>query len=242
MPRSDLSEHGERVTVRAADSTRWCLVVPVKRLGLAKTRLAGPGVPPPLRERLALAFAADMVSAAFSASRVTDILVVTDDPQATEVLGGIGATVVRDEPDAGLNAAFLFGAKAARQKFGTDMGIAACTADLPALRGPELDIALAQITDGDRFFIADAHDIGTTMLFAPPGVDLDPRFGGPSRAAHTASGALELPGARFGRGVQISSLRRDVDTAEDLAGALLLGVGPHTAAVWSAQDPVASGV
>ena len=225
MPRSDLSEHGERLTVRAAGSARWCLVVPVKRLGLAKTRLAGPGVPPPLRERLALAFAADMVSAAFSASRVTDILVVTDDPRAAEVLGAIGATVIPDEPDAGLNAAFMFGAAAARRKLGTDIGIAACTADLPALRGPELDIALARIADGSRSFIADAHDIGTTMLFAPPGVELDPRFGGPSRAAHAASGAVELPGDR------ISSLRRDVDTAEDLADALLLGVGPHTTAV-----------
>lgn len=236
MPRSDPSEHGERATVRAVPGTRWCLVVPVKRLGLAKSRLAGPDVPPPLREQLALAFAADMVTASFSASRVADIVVVSDDPRAAEVLSGIGATVVPDEPDAGLNAAFLFGAAAARRKLGTDIGIAACTADLPALRGPELDFALAQIGGGTHFFVADAHDIGTTMLFAPPGVELDPRFGGPSRAAHVAAGAVELPGHR------ISSLRRDVDTAADLADALVLGVGPHTSAVWGARDAVASGV
>jgi 2-phospho-L-lactate guanylyltransferase len=210
-------------------------VVPVKRLGLAKTRLAGPGVPPPLRERLALAFAADTVSAAFTASRVREAIVVTDDPQAAEVLGALGATIVPDEPDAGLNAAFLFGAEAARRKFGTGMGIAACTADLPALRGTELDIALEQISENARHFIADAHDIGTTMLFAPPGVDLDPRFGGPSRSAHAAGGAIELPAAG------ISSLRRDVDTAADLADALVLGVGPHTTAVWSTREPVVLG-
>lgn len=236
MPRSDLSEHGASDTVRVRTDTRWCLVVPVKRLGLAKTRLAGPDMPPALRERLALAFAADMVSAAFSASRVADILVVTDDPRAAEVLGGIGATVVPDEPDAGLNAAFMFGATAARQKLGPEMGIAACTADLPALRGAELDIALGRIVGGVRHFISDAHDIGTTMLFAPPGTDLEPRFGGPSRAAHAASGAVELASDR------ISSLRRDVDTAADLADALLLGVGPHTTEVWSARDRVCSGV
>jgi 2-phospho-L-lactate guanylyltransferase len=236
MPRSDPFEHSQRSTVRAVPETRWCLVVPVKRLGLAKTRLAGPDVPPPLRERLALAFAADMVSASFSAALVADVVVVSDDPRAAEVLGGIGATVVPDEPDAGLNAAFLFGAAAARQKLGTDIGIAACTADLPALRGPELDIALAQISGGVHFFVADAHDIGTTMLFAPPGVELDPRFGGPSRAAHAANGAVELPGDG------ISSLRRDVDTAADLADALRLGVGPHTSAAWGARDAVASGV
>lgn len=236
MPRSDLSEHGADATVRTAGNTSWCLVVPVKRLGLAKTRLAGPGVPAPLRERLALAFAADTVTAALSAAHVAHAVVVSDDPRAAEVLTAIGATVVPDEPDAGLNAAFLFGAASARREFGTGMGIAACTADLPALRGPELDIALAQMGGETRSFIADAHDIGTTMLFAPPGLDLDPRFGGPSRAAHTASGARELPPDR------ISSLRRDVDTAADLADALLLGVGPHTTAAWGARERVCSGV
>jgi 2-phospho-L-lactate guanylyltransferase len=236
MSRSDVSEHGVSRTAGIAPSTRWCLVVPVKRLGLAKTRLAGPGVPPQLRERLALAFAADMVSAALTAAHVARAMVVTDDPQAAEVLGGIGATIVPDEPDAGLNAAFLFGAAAARAEFGTGTGIAACTADLPALRGAELDIALGRISDGTRHFIADAHGIGTTMLFAPPGVELDPRFGGPSRAAHAASGATELSGTG------INSLRRDVDTATDLADALLLGVGPHTTAVWSARERVCSGV
>ena len=236
MSRSDLAEHGASTTARTADATGWCLVVPVKRLGRAKTRLAGPQVPPALRERLALAFAADTVSAAFTASRVADVVVVTDDPRAAEVLGALGATIVRDEPDAGLNAAFLFGATTARREFGPEIGIAACTADLPALRGAELDIALAQVFRGARYFIADAHDIGTTMLFAPPGAELDPHFGGPSRVAHLASGALELPATG------ISSLRRDVDTAADLADALLLGVGPHTAEIWSAREPVASGV
>jgi 2-phospho-L-lactate guanylyltransferase len=74
------------------------------------------------------------------------------------------------------------------------------------------------------------------MLFAPPGTDLDPRFGGPSRAAHARSGALELPTTG------ISSLRRDVDTAADLADALRLGVGPHTTAARSTREQVASGV
>ncbi|ACU76868.1 conserved hypothetical protein [Catenulispora acidiphila DSM 44928] len=236
MPRSDLSEHSASVTARAEPGTRWCLVVPVKRLGLAKTRLAGPGVPPALRERLALAFAADTVRAALSASRIAEAIAVTDDPQAAELLAAIGATIIADEPDAGLNAAFLFGATAARRKFGTHIGIAACTADLPALRAPELDIALAQISENTRHFIADAHTIGTTMLFAPPGTDLNPRFGGPSRAAHTATGARELTTP------DISSLRRDVDTAADLTAALHLGVGPHTTAVWSAREPLPSGV
>ncbi|GAA1977059.1 2-phospho-L-lactate guanylyltransferase [Catenulispora subtropica] len=219
-----------------SDETPWCLVVPVKRLGRAKSRLIGADVPPELRERLALAFATDAVTAALSATRVAGVLVVTDDPTAAAVLGALGAKIVPDAPDAGLNAAFAFGAGTARRIHGDGIGVAASAADLPALRGAELDIALARVAGDKRHFIADAHDIGTTMLFAPPGTDLDPRFGGPSRAAHTASGAVELPGT------DISSLRRDVDTPADLVDALRLGVGPATAAVWAAGNRAASGV
>src|SRR5262249_6043065 len=134
----------------------------------------------------------------------------------------------------GLNAAFAFGAATARRILGDEVGIAASAADLPALRSAELDIALARIIGDKRHFIADAHTIGTTMLFAPPGIALDPRFGGPSRAAHAASGAVELTDA------DISSLRRDVDTPADLADALRLGVGPATAAVWGEGDRAAA--
>ena len=236
MPRSAPSKHGADPTHRTAGETRWCLVMPVKRLGRAKSRLLGPAVSDPLRERLALAFATDAVQAASAAARVAEVFVVTDDPIASSVLDALGATIVPDEPDAGLNAAFRFGAAAARRKSGSDVGIAASAADLPALRSAELDIALARIVMKRRHFIADAHDVGTTMLFAPPGVDLDPRFGGPSRAAHISSGAVELPGTG------ISSLRRDVDTTADLADALRLGVGPRTAAVWGERNRATSGV
>ena len=62
------------------------------------------------------------------------------------------------------------------------------------------------------------------LLAAPAGVLLDPRFGGDSAAAHAASGAVALTGAW-------PSLRRDVDTADDLAAAVRLGVGPRTMAL-----------
>ncbi|MGC5412975.1 2-phospho-L-lactate guanylyltransferase, partial [Streptomyces sp. DT225] len=59
--------------------------------------------------------------------------------------------------------------------------------------------------------------------------ELRPAFGGPSRVRHLASGAVEitLPG--------IASVRRDVDTGEDLRVALELGVGPFTAGRWAAK-------
>src|SRR6266511_2733691 len=95
--------------------------------------------------------------------------------------------------------------------------------ELAALRPDELGAALAASTPHRRAFVADAAGTGTTLLAARPGVALEPRYGGRSRAAHRASGAAELAG-------DWPSLRRDVDTAEDLAAAARLGLGPATAA------------
>src|SRR5256714_6104848 len=81
----------------------WSLVVPVKVLARAKTRLAS--LAGPDRPALALAMAADTVAAALECPQVGRVIVVTDDPQAAEVLAGLGAAVVPDQPGQGLNGA-----------------------------------------------------------------------------------------------------------------------------------------
>jgi 2-phospho-L-lactate guanylyltransferase len=73
------------------------------------------------------------------------------------------------------------------------------------------------------------------MLTAAPGVSLDPRFGVGSALAHQASGAVPITLA------DIVSVRRDVDTAADLAHAVQLGVGPETAEVMSLVLGAATG-
>src|SRR5947209_10589199 len=80
----------------------WAAVVPVKRLPLAKTRIA---LPADLRAELALAIAADTVAACRATSAVARIVVVTDDEDAAARLAELGAVVVPDAPDAGLNPA-----------------------------------------------------------------------------------------------------------------------------------------
>ena len=67
----------------------WSLVVPVKVLAHAKTRLAAFAGPD--RPALALAMAADTVAAALASPRVGRVIVVTDDARAAEVLAGLGA-------------------------------------------------------------------------------------------------------------------------------------------------------
>ena len=198
----------------------WGVVVPVKRLALAKTRLAS--YRDDLRQALALAFAADVVDAALGCALVARVLVITDDPRAADLLAAIGARIAPDSPDAGLNPALAHGADLLRAIDDT-LGIATLSADLPALRSTDLAGILLQVTAGARAFVADTAGEGTTLLAAGPGAALQPAYGPLSRRAHLASGAVELPGA--------AGLRQDVDTPADLAIALRLGVGRHTAAL-----------
>lgn len=202
-----------------ADAT-WSLVVPLKPLVRAKSRLTR-ATGEHFRPRLALAFALDTVAAALTCALVRDVAVVTDDPVASGELLALGARVVPDAPAGGLNAALAHGAEAVRAER-PRAAVATLNADLPALRPSELEAVLAAAARFPRAFLADAANIGTTLLSAAPGRELAPAFGGPSRARHLASGAreIELEG--------VTSVRRDVDTGADLSAALALGVGPRT--------------
>jgi 2-phospho-L-lactate/phosphoenolpyruvate guanylyltransferase len=201
------------------DSPAWTVVIPVKRTEIAKSRLAA--AYPRHRQALARAFAVDTTAAALRADGVAEVVVITDDEEVAEQVADLGARVVPDEPDAGLNPALDHAADLAT-RFGH--GVAALSADLPALRPDELAAALRECAQR-RSFVADAAGTGTTLLGVPGGGPLDPRFGRDSAAAHLVSGAAPVDLD------DIDSVRRDVDTAADLAAAARLGVGRRTTAV-----------
>ncbi|TWD75423.1 2-phospho-L-lactate guanylyltransferase [Kribbella amoyensis] len=209
----------------------WILVIPVKRTAIAKSRLAA--AYPQHRPELARAFAADTTAAALASPLVAAVLVVTDDPVVATDVTAAGAKVLPDVPAAGLNEALEHGAAAAAAEY-RGHGVVALSADLPALRPAELTAALAACV-ADRSFVVDLPGTGTTLLAARPGVELDPRFGVGSALAHQASGAVPLGLTA------IDSVRRDVDTAADLAHAVQLGVGPRTADVMSLVLGAATG-
>ncbi|BCJ66927.1 hypothetical protein GCM10009779_24830 [Polymorphospora rubra] len=123
----------------------WVVVVPVKRLATAKSRLRGALADPgaEAHARLALAIALDTVAAVLACPPVDRVLVVTDDPVAGPALHALGASVVPDVPDAGLNAAVAHGASLA-----ADRWVAALAADLPALRPADLAGALREAAGG----------------------------------------------------------------------------------------------
>ncbi|BBC32686.1 2-phospho-L-lactate guanylyltransferase [Streptomyces graminofaciens] len=205
---------------------QWTLVVPLKPLARAKSRLAdtvGDGV----RPGLALAFAQDTVAAALACGAVRGVVVVTDDPLAGRELAALGARIAPDDPQAdpadGLNAALRHGAALVRAAH-PQSPMAALNADLPALRPEELARVLDAAAEFPRAFLPDAAEIGTTLLTAAPGRALRPAFGPDSRLRHRRSGATELTPDK------VDSVRQDVDTGDDLRAALALGVGPRTAA------------
>jgi 2-phospho-L-lactate guanylyltransferase len=207
----------------------WAVVVPVKRLAQAKTRL---GLPAADRARLALAMAEDTIRACLAAAAVARVVVVTDEPDGAAMAVAAGAVVVADEPDAGLNPALRYGAEhaAGSQAAGSlgAAGIVTVASDLPALRAADLDATLRAASSYRCAVVADAAGTGTVLLAAARLADFRPAYGDRSRIAHVAAGAVDLtPGAN-------ARLRRDVDTLEDLRDAWELGVGPAT------QDAVES--
>ncbi|HEY8043249.1 MAG TPA: 2-phospho-L-lactate guanylyltransferase [Streptosporangiaceae bacterium] len=197
----------------------WSVVIPVKVLALAKSRLAG--LAGPARSELALAMAADTVRAAAACPAVAAVVVVTDDPAAASTLGALGARVVADEPDDGLNPALAHGAAVAAAAR-PDCGTAALAADLPALRPGELSRGLQAAAQWPEAFVADAEGSGTTLYAVRPGTAFRPRFGPGSAARYREGGAGEI---MLG---DVPSLRSDVDTPADLRNAISLGVGPRT--------------
>ena len=201
---------------------RWVAVVPVKGGPEAKSRLGDH----PQRARFADAFALDTVAALLAASIIDGVFVVTADEPLAARLAALGAVVVPEVPDPAdpLNAAIRQGTDAAREAC-PGCGTAVLTGDLPALTAAGIEGALGLAAVHARSMVADEEGTGTTALFALAGVPFSPRFGLGSRAAHEAAGhvPLGLPAT--------ASIRRDVDTGENLAEALRHGVGVHTSAL-----------
>ena len=196
---------------------RWTVVIPMRSLPSAKSRLreATPG--PEEHARLVDAIRADTLAAVAGANEVARIVLAVDYPYVSGEV--VYETYIQQQP--GLNAALTEAQRWAAEQWPED-AIAALVGDLPALRSADLDAALIIATKHDRAFVPDAMLIGTTMLTARPGIELQPIFGPQSGRLHSEI-ATTIPGA--------PGLSLDVDTPEDLEIALRLGVGPRTAAV-----------
>ncbi len=202
------------------DAGDVALIIAVKRLAAAKTRLA-PVFSARTRENVVLAMLVDTLTAVGRVTSLGSITVITPDEAAAAAAAELGADVLADPTPEGhrdpLNNAIAAAERALADSFSN---VVALQGDLPALQAQELGEAIAAARHHRRSFVADRLATGTAALFAF-GAALDPQFGPDSSARHRRSGAIELTGAWPG-------LRCDVDTPADLAAARRLGVGAAT--------------
>lgn len=208
---------------------QWTFVVPVRDASRAKTRLVAPrGVE---HAGLVRAMARDVVEAVTAAG--AQVVLVTDDP-VLALLDDASVRVVPDPAVRGARRGLLAAIEAGLAAIPAESPAAVLLGDVACLRAGDVAELIREATPPGRphdpatVFVRDAAGTGTTLL-AGVRRKLRPRFGAGSAAAH-AQDAREI-------GTRLTRARRDVDTAEDLADAVGLGVGRHTAALLGGLRP-----
>lgn len=197
----------------------WSVIIPVKDLSRAKSRMAE-GRPEP--SALARAFLADVLDAVLSCPLVDRTIVATSDPEVMQIATHHGATSIDDSSHPGINAGATWAAREAR----TTGGIVVMVSDLPRLTSTALSRALELAAGHPVSFVPDLQGTGTTMWLAHEPAAMPPRFGLNSREAHLTAGAVDLV-ERYGDETLLPA-RADADTPEQLDGALGGPLGAHT--------------
>lgn len=214
---------------------RWTIVVPVKSLDRAKSRLA-PALSPRDRRTLVVAMATDVITACRSAAAVDRVRVVGSDPEVARLAQDLGAEFVVDPATATdasdprpsglrpvdgdpLNTAIDWALTGVRGPVGV------IAADLPELDGRILTGILDSASRHPHSVVTDHRGHGSTMAFWTGSSDRVSRFGVDSAARfRQIGGAVEIVTGHAGRG----SATRDVDVPEDITGLSGRPVGPAT--------------
>ena len=155
---------GTRTDAAGDSSGDVALIIAVKRLAAAKTRLA-PVFSARTRENVVLAMLVDTLTAAARVASLGSITVITPDEAAAAAAAELGADVLADPTPEGhgdpLNNAI---AAAERAVAGSFSNIVALQGDLPALQSQELAEAITAARHHRRSFVADRLATGTAAL------------------------------------------------------------------------------
>ncbi len=199
----------------SAEPGALCVIVPVKSLGEAKSRLAAV-FGPRQRAELVLAMLEDVLSAA-RAAHDGPLLLVTPDEEYAPAARRAGAELIADA-GGGYNAAVAQALAAAGAR---EAGAALLLpADQSRAQPPDLRSAIEALEE-HAVVVAPSRDGGTGLLGLRPPDAIAPAFGVGSAARHRALG--EAAGLAVAW-LELPSLRDDVDEAGDLLrGATPLG-------------------
>ena len=198
-----MSELGHRVSI----------VVPIKELSRAKSRLA---VSPEQRRHVSYAMAEHSITVATSCVAPPQVFVVTRDPEIMALAARLGASRVA-EAGVGLNAAAGQGVQEATTR-ATGNRVVVMVADLPRITRRALMTFLSTLerVRDHPVLVPDISGRGTTLLALPPKTSLQMVFGRDSAARFGALGCYTVHNVP-------DCLRADLDTVQELDAATSAG-------------------
>jgi 2-phospho-L-lactate guanylyltransferase len=185
-------------------------VLPVKRFGAAKQRLAS-GIGRNRRADLVAAMLGDVLEAIAGARSIERTIVVSSEPVAEELAAAAGAALIPDSSESGHVDAALTGIARA-QADGAEC-VVLLAGDCPLLDPHELDRLLTGVPELYVGIVPDRHGAGTNALVLSPPSAIVPSFGEGSRARHVD--AAREAGVPFGV-EELSSIGLDLDTPADV--------------------------
>ncbi|HEY7949212.1 MAG TPA: 2-phospho-L-lactate guanylyltransferase [Solirubrobacterales bacterium] len=185
-------------------------VLPVKRFGAAKQRLAG-GIDDERRIAVVTAMLEDVFEALGEARSIERTIVVTSEPAAVELAAAEGAEVLPDPDEGGHSGAALAGVARA-QELGAGC-VVLLPGDCPLLDPRELDRLLTGMPERFVAVVPDRHGTGTNALALTPPDAIEPAFGEGSCARHV--GVAREAGVPYAI-EDLPSLALDLDTPADV--------------------------
>lgn len=198
-------------------------IVPAKDLRNAKKRLSAL-LSPQERSSLYRAMLGDVLEALSTASGIHELIVVTGDPDLTELAREFAAEVCSDPENLGHTQAVRLGIEHALGR--AARAVMTVPGDVPSVTPDEIERMVTELEPGNSaLFVPSRSGLGTNGVLLQPPDSMPLRFGEPSFPDHLATAD------RLGIGRQILNLpglSLDVDTPSDLAELLTRKTGERT--------------
>ena len=186
------------------------IVVPVKRLSHAKTRLRDV-LTGAERALLAQTMLRDVLGVLRRVRGLAGALVVTDDPDVTHIAAALECEVVPEGGEAGLNAAVMRGV--ARLERERQSGVVVLPGDVPLVTQDEIERVLLALHEWPLVLVPAKRDGGTNLIASRrPGL-LVPQFGEASFQRHLSDARARRIEARV---LNVPGIGSDVDNPCDL--------------------------
>jgi 2-phospho-L-lactate/phosphoenolpyruvate guanylyltransferase len=185
-------------------------VLPVKRFGAAKQRLAA-GIDDERRAAVIAAMLEDVLEAIGYARSIERTIVVTGEPAAVELAVAAGAETIPDPGEGGHSGAALAGI-ARSEELGARCAIL-LPGDCPLLDPRDLERLLTGMPEHYVAVVPDRHGTGTNALALAPPSAIAPAFGEGSCARHV--GTAREAGIPYSV-EELPSLALDLDTPADV--------------------------